>query len=1599
MFKSKLLVVLVLLFTNSAIAQLTANFTALPTSGCSPLIVQFTNTSTGSPTSFFWDFGNGFNSTLQNPQATYFNGGTYTVKLVITRGVEKDSTIKVNYITVNPAPNVNFTTNDTLGCQPFSSNFTNTSNISSGGITSYFWDFGNGNTSTAANPSNVYNTSGVFNVQLQATSNAGCSKILTKTGYVVVNPKPDADFNFNVVGSCNLPVTVNFMNSTTPGGYTSTWDLGDGNNSTSNNLTHLYTAVGFYPVSLIVTSTQGCKDTVVKPVDITSVIQNVNFTKPDTVCAGNSFSITNNTAPTPTSVLWNFGDATSSTAINPVKTYSTAGTYSIKLISFQGVCKDSIVKNIVVVPKPSGNFMASDTLNCKAPFTVNYTALGLTGASNVTWFFGDGNSSNLPNPTYTYNNPGAYTVSLVLNGAANCTDTIIKPNYIRIVKPQLSITNLPDSGCAPLNKIPIYNLSFSSLVDSIKWDFGNGDIETSFSPSTTYSSTGNYTVKVIVYSKTGCADTFTYPNAIKVGIRPVPNFISNPRNACAETSIQFTDLTTSPPATDWFWNFGDGGTSILPNPVHLYTDTGFFNVTLVTGINGCRDSVIFPNYIYIKPPIARFNVSNNCDNPYEKVFENTSIGNITNAWNFGDANTSAAVNPIHTYASPGVYPVVLTVTNDTCSYTSTIIVRVVDEHPQFVATDTVLCKGTSTTFSLTNTILSNLSSVKVEFGDGDTARYGLSTDNIFPHIYRNSGVYTVRFITTDILGCLDTFVRQNYITVYGPTANFNIPIVNTCNNLPVTFTDLSLTDGLHSITNWQFNYGDGNIVNYTAPPFIHTYNTNGDYSVQLLVTDSYGCKDSLLRPNYVLNSRPLPNFKTIDTLTCPTKTVSFLDSSSLNVTNWLWSFGDGNSSILENPTHTYDSDGLYSVKLVVVDNLGCRDSITRPNYVRIVSPFASFTVNDSFATCPPLIVNFTNTSLNNISNNWLFGNGSLSNNLNPTNLYADAGNYIAQLIITSPGGCKDTVTKPININGPSGIFSYGPLSSCTPLTVNFTSTAINTTKWIWDFTDGTIITTLTPSAQHIYSRPGNYVPRLILEDAGGCQVPIVGLDTLKVFGVAGVIKANKFTICDSGMVAFTDSLVTNDNIVIKEWSFGSGSFFYGNNPTFYYNTTGTYNPQLIITTQAGCTDTLYLPTPVNVVRSPQINIVGDTSRCVPASFVLNGNIIFADTSALQWNWNWMGGSSNLQNPSAINSITAGSLPITVSVVNSLGCKDTASTVLETRPLPIVSAGPDTLICRATPKQLFATGASNYVWSPNFNLSCTNCANPFANPDSTFTYAVQGTSVFGCQATDSIRITVQQPFVLNVGPGDSLCLGEFAQLFATGGAIYSWSPSGGLNNPNIPNPIANPTSTTNYTVTARDDKNCFTFSRVVPITVYPRPVVNAGADIFTTAGTPQIIGATYSADVNKIRWIPDVFLNCNNCPQPTVTPLNSIKYRVEVENAGGCRSRDDVNVFVICEKENLYMPNTFSPNADGNNDVFYPRGTGIVRIKSFRIFNRWGQLMFERYNFLPNEATSGWDGTFKGTKLSPDVFVYTLEAYCSNEEGGIFKFNGNVTIIK
>ncbi|WP_177224158.1 PKD domain-containing protein [Thermoflavifilum thermophilum] len=1605
-------------------AQINAAFQADTTQGCAPVIVHFIDQSTGNIVSRYWDFGNGnhirYDSAV-NPSASYINPGYYNVSLTVTDAAGHSSTQTLQ-VAVFGSPRVLFSPDSATGCYPVTVHFTDRSLPGSGSITSRLWDFGDGHTSTDANPIYTYSSPGKYSVQLMVTNSYGCTAVSDTPGVVVVPRPVVAGFSADTVLSCTAPLTVHFTNTSSGSGLLQYhWDFGDGAVSTEAQPVHTYTQSGKFTVSLIASDSMGCADTLVRPQWIqVGEVPPVVLQIPETICAQQTALFSNQSQPTPRQSQWLFSDGSTYTGLQVSKSFFSPGTYFVRVINtYASGCSDTLSHSFEVAPQPMADFSASPQYGCAVPFSVQFTNTS-KGAVSYRWDFGDGTTDTTASPTHVYKAYGRYTVKLVATNAAGCSDSVVKPGYVQVQAPTARLYASVDHGCVPL---PVDFYASIQTLDSVVlavWDFGDGTTDTGFSASHIYTAEGIYTVKFTITTSQGCTQTFQYPTAIRAGSPPVVNFSANPTEACAGTTIHFTDLSDK--GEQWLWLFGDGGTSTLQNPAHVYGDTGYFNVSLIVTHLGCTDTLTRPRYIHIRPPIAAFAIRRTCSAPYTIQFLDRSIGAIHYQWDFGDTasgtkNYDTVPNPIHVYSTTGTFTATLTVSNDTCSYTTSQTFQIIDEHPQLSVSDTLLCRNSPVTLQAINVHPSLIKSYQWIY-QGPVSGSQTTTVPQIQFNFNQPGIYSFTLITTDLNNCQDTVRRDSVLQVIGPTASFSVGTQG-CAQIALPFQDLSKPNG-SGLASWIWDFGDGVKDTLLASDSVrngniqHVYQRSGTYAITLIVTDSNGCSQQITGPVGGLHITQVnAGFYSPDTFSCPGKPIQFVNQSTGSPTRVRWTFGDGQTSAQLNPTHIYDTDGVYDIGLFVANASGCTDSLLRPQYIHIATPHAAFSISNlpdsGGVKCPPFVAQFQNHSVNYRAVKWDFGDGATSSLTNPTHIYNYPGNYTITLVVTSAGGCTDTARMSFVIHGPVAQIMHQPMAGCgLPVTIQFKATGKNAISYQWDFGDGVVSLPSTDTiVSHTYTQRGNYKPVLIVRDSSGCSVSFRNDDSLIIDQLAAGFTMQPHVVCDSGVVEVADTShsFAADTLGLPNqvfWDFGDPT---SNRDTstqrqasYHYRAPGDYVIRLTVTTYFGCTQTV--TDTVHVVGTTHVGILGPDSACFGMPLRFSSQVLNSYKPIVSWYWDFGNGMVDTTSaPPSQSYPSAGRFQVKLIATNTDGCRDTARHAVSIFPLPVPAAGAlDSVICLGKSTRLHAQDGVQYHWWPGIGLNDTTIADPVASPTNDMLYHVQVTNSHGCTQVDSVPVRVSQPFAMRVGVDTTICAGESVQLFARGGAAsYRWTPPTFLDHAESANPVCRPDSSITYRIVGYGQDACFTDTGYVHIHVIPLPQLHATPDQTLVVGSQVQLQANGSPDVVSYQWSPPDWLSCTDCANPIATPRGNITYRVVAANALGCIAIATTRIKLICSSGVVFIPNTFSPNGDQQNDVFYPRGKGIQIVRYFRIFNRWGQLMFERDNFPIDDKSFGWDGTFKGAALPPDVYVYVTEMVCDN--GEVFQLKGNVTLLR
>ncbi|WP_285892324.1 PKD domain-containing protein [Chitinophaga horti] len=1574
--------------------------------------MKFKNQSTGA-TSYTWDLGNGATSTELNPSASYTTPGTYTIKLTAKGAAGTDDEVKTAYVTVYKNPVADFTLDNNKGCLPVAVKFaTDKSSAGDGSISSYAWDFGDGAPGIGASPAHTYTFAQTYTVSLTVKNNHGCSNTKTVPNALTVSPKLVADFSVPNTYLCAAPATVPLTNLSTIGAdVVYAWDFGDGTTGDqAQPANHVYQTKGTYAVKLDVSNSIGCKASKTSATPINVANFSADFTLPANICQNAILSATATTDPTPSSFVWYVDNYQVGYASNLYTTMYSVGKHTVTLSAMFGTCEAKVTKEIDVKPIPAAAFDIEDKPYCTLPIDVKFTDK-TPGATKWSWTSGTGLTSTEASPSFTYKSEGFFYPSLTVTNADGCSTTVGR--YINISEPEVFIYyNTNDFGYCEGAEVSFY--TYGDELVSYEWNFGDGSpVSTDARPNHVYPTAGSYPVSLKYKTKDGCEGTVVIPNNINIYKKPKPDFTA-PTSVCGYNAAQFNDLTPLP-HTSRTWAWGDGFITLNDrNPLHAFEDgPADFYVTLTVYNETCFNTVT--KKITVTAPYPKFVVHPvDCSDRLRVNITDNSVGSTTTTWDFGDGKTEvyAGVAPrqiTHLYDKSGLYTVRITVTDGTCTSSREQNVRVIDVSPITIASEkSTLCRN-ETVLVKTTVNDNTIHSYYDWFYNGMYANWSASsTTNTYSNLTPGKASFKVQ--SYNPLGCLDVS-NEVTVDVTGPTAKFNFPSTTVCHGTPMYFTDASDTQFSAPLKTWTFNYGDGSKEEtYTTNgPFSHAYDRAAYYTVGLKVTDEKGCYHSYYESRQVTIVGPNADF------TAPTLIGPGIDFNIYNNTEtWLstgpqtykWDFGDGTTSALMYPgTKKYATKGTYTIILTVKDALGCTDTIKKVIKVSDVSADFSYTLDKPDA-CPPVTVQFTNKSVNAKTILWDFGDGSSSRILNPSHTYTYAGVYKVKLSVVGEADNTDEKIEIIEFKGPKGTISASANGGCLTKEITFKVEADNVTSYSWDFTDGQVIEAKDKTISHTFKNAGIYNPRLIMGDGSACK-GVAFLDEPIVIDKLDLkLKTMPLVVCDSGLfnleVAYNSFSIDDRNEPgVYTWTVGDGFTMSDEDtktPSVYANKLGNPEIKLHVLTQYGCEQTVSQV--LKVAEKPIIGITGPLEACAKSEVLFDYDLVKGDAATTKWKWDFDGsGSSTLATPKAQQFNHAGSFDVQLIANNDNGCSDTANHTINIWPLPIPKAAASApTICLGESTALTSEGGVLYQWDNAASLNNASSASPTASPEYTTTYTVKVVDAKGCENTDEVNIRVVRPLTVDIAPISNFCLGDPLQLQASGADTYVWTGDA-LNNPNIAAPVSMPTVTGVYTykVVGYDKEGCFSDENEISVTVEPAPTVDAGMDRITPGGAAITLSPIISGDVVRLTWVPDRYLSCNDCPNPQALLNKSTTYTITVENAYGCKAQDEVDVKLVCNQGAVFIPTGFSPNADGKNDRFFPLGSGIREIRSMRIYNRWGNLMYERRGFQVNDRSVGWDGTFQGKKAAAGSYLYFIEAEC--EENTLFEYKGFIMLVR
>ena len=683
---------------------------------------------------------------------------------------------------------------------------------------------------------------------------------------------------------------------------------------------------------------------------------------------------------------WDFGDGFNSNQENPFHIYDEDGVYTV-ILTVENECGiDTYTEFVEIVTPPLPDFAASPLSGCE-PLQVQFQNFSSTNAVDFFWSFEGGNpsSSALENPTVFYNNSGTFEVSLTAFNSAGENELTLT-NYI-------TVEPLPfaDFTINPMG-LSVEFVAATGNNDVYIWDFGDGNSSMLASPVNDYSEPGTYTIMLITLNDCG---TDTTSQNLTIEGAPSAGFSIEMTNLCAPATVQFTNMTTgSPTAFSWTFPGGDPASSVVQNPVVVYSTAGAFDVQLIASNNIGSDTLNFTQFINVQQaPEADFSF---VTDEFQSTFFNNSIVATTYNWDFGDGNDSELEDPVHQYEADGFYLVTLIATGPCGSDTITSQVQI-STLPSAGFTSQIMEGCEPLLVSFQNQSSPNATAFQWTFEGGLPNTSSLANPII---MYNEPGIYDVSLIATSLAGT-DEIVLTDYITVLpDPDANFEI---NGVDGLDLNFMNTS-----ENASSFLWFFGDGTTSTDENP--MHSYDAFGEYSIMLIATNNCGSDTTI--QSVQLSTAPFVQFSAGETQGCVPFVVSFTDQSLNNPIEWLWSFPGAvpSSSDLQNPIVQYSSPGVYSVSLTA-SNASGSTQLALDNYIFVETiPTAEFSFTQNGAE---LIFNDISSGSTQIQ--WDFGNGTGGDNELEVVLYETSGEYEVQLIAFNDCG-SDTAFQTIFVD-------------------------------------------------------------------------------------------------------------------------------------------------------------------------------------------------------------------------------------------------------------------------------------------------------------------------------------------------------------------------------------------------------------------------------------------------------------------------------------------------------------------------------------------------------------------------------------------------------
>lgn len=972
---------------------------------------------------------------------------------------------------------------------------------------------------------------------------------------------------------------------------------------------------------------------------------------------------------TPAGGVWSGPDVTSSGVFTP----SAVGTFTITYTYTLGTgCENSDDREITVVDPVQADAGVDREICIDEPdFQLN----GLPGGG--TWTGTNVTTGGLFSPTV------AGTFELVYSfGSGNC-ETKDTMEFIVHALP------IVDAGLDQDFCVSEPAFDFTGTPAGGIWS-GNGVTDANagtFDPAVALVG-----LHELVYTYTDPVTTCINTDTVYADVHPlpVPGFNFNPI-MCIGVAEDLINTTTL--GDTYSWDFGDGNGSTLTDPQHTYTNIGFYDIHLVaTSVFGCVDSIT--EQIEVRePPVADFTLApdSGCA-PLQVAFTNNSSGvQVTYAWDFGNGNTSTLQNPAdeiyqQSFYSDTTYYITLDVTNFCGTVTDVDSVQVMPSPTAIFGPEfDIGCSPWPLDFA--NNSVGLPDNYFWDFGDGTT---GTFSDSLFTHTFTtgtSDTTYTIMLAVDNECG-QDTAYHTITVLPNQVNAFYNTSITSGCEPLTVDFTQLS--QGSNLFFSWDF--GDGNVSTVYSPT--HTFTNAGTYTVSLFVND--GCSFDTTSVDITVYPSPYVDFTSTPDSVCVNAPFTF-NNMSVGLASSTWDFGDGmGTSLLTNPTYSYDQTGVYTVTLTGVGlTNGCSTTVSHPVVVS-VQPEAVFTAVP-MSGCVPLEVNFTNVSNNYTFNSWDFGDGNTSVATNPSHTFTQSGNYVVELLVENTNGCRDSVAQTITVHPlPVAGFNIANTDACyAPVSVSTNNTTTGAVGYAWDFGNGNTSSLNNPS--NVYQTPGTYTIELTATSIYGC-VDVATLDFTVYPTPEAAFTLPSDTACVGEPLIFESLGDYADSVV---WDFGNGDVLVGDSVVYDYPAIGNYSVTIMAYGAGGCGDTLMVNGAIVINPTPSADF---TYVNIQNPDPLSGTVEFTNLSqgALTYDWQFGNGETSDEEHPVHRFRQIGEFYSTLISTNEYGCSDTITQLVLVEyfkglhvPNALYPAHPDYEVSHFVPK---GVGLQSYhIW--------------------------------------------------------------------------------------------------------------------------------------------------------------------------------------------------------------------------------------------------------------------------------------------------------------